>query len=156
MRGSKVCATVVPSGVDGMQGRPFVFLSVFKLEDRKGWRELVKAFMLEFESGKKAAAVKPIQKRRFHHKWGETTRRNDNDGSVGGDEDGYRENSLSPVALVLRTYSHHEGSGFSNDKKKVAAKIQRYLTKTIGYHPESSRSWPKIEVREMGEVRSST
>jgi hypothetical protein len=151
-----LAGTSLDGFLPGDPGRPFVFLSVFKLEDRKGWRELVKAFMLEFESGKKAAAVKPIQKRRFHHKWGETTRRNDNDGSVGGDEDGYRENSLSPVALVLRTYSHHEGSGFSNDKKKVAAKIQRYLTKTIGYHPESSRSWPKIEVREMGEVRSST
>jgi len=37
---------------------PFVFMGVFKLEDRKGWRELCKAFMLEF-GGSRGPASKP-------------------------------------------------------------------------------------------------
>ena len=68
-----------------------MFLSVFKLEDRKGWRELVKAFMIEFEG----------------HSRGATKKNRDR------------------VVLVLRTYLHVEGSGFSNDKAKVLSKIQR-------------------------------
>ena len=90
--------------------RPFVFLSVFKLEDRKGWRELCKAFMLEFEGSQD-----PVSRR-------------------------------DRVVLLLRTYVHVEGQGFVYSKEKVMAKVVRYLSKTIGYHPDSSRQWPKVEV----------
>ena len=41
--------TVLDGLERGDPARPFVFLSVFKMEDRKGWRDLVKAFMVEFE-----------------------------------------------------------------------------------------------------------
>lgn len=50
------------------------------------------------------------------------------------------------VVLLLRTYVHVEGQGFVNSKEKVLFKIQRYLSKTIGFHADSSRPWPKIEV----------
>ena len=90
--------------------RPFVFLSVFKMEDRKGWRELVKAYMTEFEGTQ--------------------------DPNTGRDT----------VVLLLRTYVHVEGSGFVHSKAKVMDKITRYLSKTIGYHPDSSRPWPRVEV----------
>lgn len=52
------------------------------------------------------------------------------------------------VLLLLRTYVHVEGKGFVQSKDKVMFKITRYLSKTIGYHPDSSRQWPKIEVVE--------
>ena len=38
---------------------PFVFLSIFKMEDRKGWQQLVSAFMQEFE-GEESSGSSPV------------------------------------------------------------------------------------------------